>query len=91
MIANKYLSTWFIFDLISVIPFDSIFSFGNVNRIARFTRIGKLYKIIRILKILRLFKAVKVNDKVTKHLAKALKINAGMERLLYLLMIFFVT
>ena len=89
-IAMRYLESWFFFDFISVVPFDLFFTFGNMNRIARFTRIGKLYKIIRVLKIIRLFKIIKINDKVTKHLTKLLKINAGIERLCYLLLIFFI-
>jgi hypothetical protein len=60
VIAMNYMKTWFFVDLISVIPFDLIFSIGNMNRIARFTRLGKLYKIIRMTKMVRLLKIAKV-------------------------------
>ena len=74
----------------SVIPFDLLFSIGNLNRIARFTRIGKMYKLIRMAKLVRLIKIVRVNNKLAKHLAELLKIGAGTERLLYLVLTFIV-
>ena len=48
MIAGKYISGWFLIDIISVLPFDLIFELvadsggSGMNRIARFARIGKL-------------------------------------------------
>jgi hypothetical protein len=48
LIAGKYISGWFLIDIISVMPFDLILQIatdggGNgMNRIARFARIGKL-------------------------------------------------
>ena len=86
----KYATSWFLIDVTSTIPFDLILSYGHLNKIARFSRIGKLYKVIRILKIIRLIKIIKVNNKLTRHLSDLLKIDAGTERLLYLMMIFFV-
>ncbi len=74
--------------MISVIPFDAIFSYGHVNKFARFTRIGKLYKIIRLTKMVRLLKIAKVRNKLVKNLSEVLKIGVGFERLLFLMVIF---
>lgn len=67
-----------------------IFSYGSVNRVARFARIGKIYRLIRMTKIVRLIKIVKVTNKLAKHFSDVLKIGAGQERLVYLLITFFV-
>jgi Ion transport protein len=89
MIARNYLKTWFIIDMSSVIPFDQLYQFGNINKISRFTRIGKIYKLIKMMKIVRLIKIVKVNNKLVKNLSEILKISAGTERLTYLIISFF--
>jgi len=84
----KYVWTWFFIDLVSVIPFDLIFMFGNINRVARFTRIGKLYKIVRMTKMVRLLKIAKVRNKLVKDMSELLRIGVGFERLLFLFTIF---
>jgi hypothetical protein len=61
-----YIRTWFFIDLISIIPFDLLLSYSNVNRITRFTRIGKLAKIVRMIKMVRLIKIAKVRSKLMK-------------------------
>jgi hypothetical protein len=63
---------------------------GNFNRIARFTRIGKFYKIIRMTKMVRLLKIAKVRNKLVQNLSEILKIGVGFERLMFLVVIFFV-
>lgn len=68
----NYLKSWFLIDLISIIPFDIILMYGSINRIARFSRIGKLYKIIRMTKMVRLLKIAKVRNKLVKNLTEAL-------------------
>ncbi len=62
-----YLKSWFFIDLISVIPFDLIFAYTSINRVARLTRIGKLAKIIRMIKMVRLLKIAKVRSKLMKN------------------------
>jgi hypothetical protein len=61
-----YIKTWFFIDLISIIPFDLLVSYSNVNRITRFARIGKLAKIVRMIKMVRLIKIAKVRSKLMK-------------------------
>ena len=73
----------------SVIPFDQLYSFGGINKISRFTRIGKIYKLIKMTKIIRLIKIVKVNNKLVRQLSEILKISAGTERLVFLVVSYF--
>lgn len=63
---------------------------GSFNRIARFTRIGKLYKMIRMTRMVRLLKIVQVKNKFVKNLSEILQISVGMERLMFLSLMFFV-
>ena len=84
------MSTWFIVDLIAMIPFDLILISGSINRIARFARIGKLYRFIRFLKMVRVLKVVQVRNTFFKKFTEKLKVNIGLERLLFLLFLFFV-
>lgn len=74
----------------SIIPFDVIYQVGGFNKIARISRISKIYKLVRMTKIIRLIKIVKVKNKFVRHLADILKIGAGTERLIYMLITFFV-
>lgn len=62
-----YVRSWFFIDLISVIPFDLIFAYSSINRMARITRIGKLAKIVRMFKMVRLLKIAKVRSKLMKN------------------------
>jgi hypothetical protein len=88
-IALEYLKSWFPIDLISVIPFDLIITYGQFTRIARISRISKISKIIRMTKMVRLLKIGKVRTKLFKNFSQMTEINAGLERLIFL-MIFFV-
>ena len=47
MIAKRYLVGWFSIDLLSIIPFDIIFSALYLNGLVRFVKIGKLYKLMQ--------------------------------------------
>lgn len=84
----EYLKSWFVIDLLSVIPFDILLSFGGLNKIARFSRMGKIYKVIRMTKLVRLLKIAKVRNKLYKNLSEVLKIGVGFERLMFLFVIF---
>ena len=59
MIFVHYISTWFIFDLISIIPFDIISMFSNASgslRALRVVRIVRLVKLLRMIKSIEIFK-----------------------------------
>jgi hypothetical protein len=63
---------------------------SNVNKLARFARIGKIYKIIRMMKMVRLIKVAKVRNQLVKNLQEILKIEEGVERMIFLMMVFLV-
>jgi hypothetical protein len=53
-IVSKYLSGWFIIDLVSILPItyftEDDSNNGRLNSLARLTRIPKLYRLIRLTK-----------------------------------------
>ena len=77
-------------DIISIIPFDIIFMYGQFGRMSRIARIGKLYKIIRMARMVRMLKIVKERNKLMKHINEILKIGVGFERLMFMMLIFMV-
>jgi hypothetical protein len=83
-----YLRTWFVIDFVSVIPFDLMLSYGDLNNIARVSRIGKIYRLIKISKLARLLKSVKVRSKMSKFMTESLKISFGLERMMLMLITF---
>ena len=89
-IAIHYMSTWFIVDFISIIPFDEFINRGKVNKLARFSRIGKIYKLVRLTKLTRLIKIMRVKNSFLKHISEILKIGAGFERMVTLLLTFII-
>jgi hypothetical protein len=82
------LTTWFFLDLISVIPLDVVFEYGNLSKIIRFTKIGKIYKLVRVTKMVRLLQTAKLRSKFSTYIIRILKIGAGLERMLALLVTF---
>lgn len=80
---------WFIIDIISIIPFDAIMVYGQVNRVVRISRITKLYKVIRMSKMIRLAKFGKVRTKLFKNFSSVMEVTAGLDRLIFLSLVFF--
>ena len=58
-IACRYLSGWFTIDLLSIIPFDKLFSKSDFNKLARVARVGRLYKLVKLAKLVRILKVMK--------------------------------
>jgi len=65
-------------------------SSSNFNKLARISRIGKVYKLVRMTKLARLIKIIKVQNKMMRHIVEALKIGQGFERIICMLIIFFI-
>jgi len=76
--------------LIAVIPFEIIIEKSSVNKLARIGRIGKVYKLVRIAKLSRILRFIKIQSKMMKQLVDLLKIGAGFERIVFLLVSFFI-
>lgn len=83
-IACAYLKSWFLTDLLAVIPFQLLIGTGganaDLNGLARFVRVGRLYK---LLKLARVFKAINIlsERQVPKSVQDVFKKSLGIERL----------
>lgn len=83
VIAKKYLKSWFVIDILSVVPIDLFLSNELLegNQLLRVLRIGKLYKMMRLFRMVRALKLLK-NQVFMEHMSEKLRINQGTERLL---------
>ena len=75
-------------DLLSTIPLDVVFQYGNLSKVVRFAKIGKIYKLIRVTKMVRLLQSAKLRSKFQTQVMRLLKIGAGLERMLIMLVTF---
>ena len=84
-IASDYLHGWFWIDLISILPVDIIMQTdkANVSVVARFAKIGKVYKLIRIIRLTKVLKLFRGQNNVMAQFTNKMKMNAGMERLMF--------
>lgn len=91
VIARNYAKKWFIFDFVSVLPFQTLESVlvpddldtsnSSYNSLIRLVRLPRLY---RMAKIVRLFKFVKVAKKMKfiQKVSRMLKMNAAILRMI---------
>jgi|LauGreDrversion4_2_1035121.scaffolds.fasta_scaffold221389_4 hypothetical protein len=89
----NYLKSWFVVDVLSAIPYDLIFmnfGGGSARQFAGFTRITKLYKIVRLIRLFRLLKVAKERKNIGKYMTEELRIAIGQERIIFMLIIYFV-
>ena len=86
----NYFKGWFFIDILAIIPFDIILEKSNFNSLVRIARFGRLYKLVKLSRIMRVLKVFKENNKLMKFMLKFLKIGMGMERLLFLFLMFVV-
>ena len=62
----NYITGWFFIDLLTIIPFDTIFEYSTYNKIARVARVGRLYKLVKLTKLFRFLKIMKEKNKLMK-------------------------
>ena len=90
-IIKKYLKSWFIVDIISVLAVSYIFNAsGRFSGLTKISKLPKLYRLVKLTKLLRITKmSSKGNlNKVTKFFMEKLKINANVERLFFFVLTF---
>ena len=89
-IIKKYLKSWFIIDIISVLPLNNLFKSGKYSGLTKISKLPKLYRLIKLTKLLRMTKmSSKGNlNRVTKFFMEKLKINANVERLFFFVLTF---
>ena len=89
-IAMDYLQSWFVIDLLAIIPFDYFVMANNYGEIVRIARIGRISKLIKMTRLLRILKIVRQRSQLLKYLNELLKIGLGFERLFFFMIIFFI-
>jgi hypothetical protein len=89
LIAKEYLKSWFIIDLLAIVPFDLLISYNNYQEIIRIARLGKISKLIKMTRLLRILKIVKQRNQLMRYMNDFLKIGLGFERLIFFALIFF--
>jgi len=87
----RYLKGWFIFDLVSILPFDYMFgirkSFNNLIRIAK---LHKLFRFAKLTKFVRLLRFFKEGNRFAKYLNTVLRLTQGVDRLVMILFCFLI-
>ena len=82
-IARSYLTSWFVVDVISVIPVSVVFHVSDYNSLFRLARISRLHRIVKLTRLVRMLKIVKERHKLAKYLHEILRIGESFERLLF--------
>lgn len=91
MIVREYMKSWFVVDLLAIMPFELfIDSQNNFSGVVRIARIGRMYKLIKMTRLLRILKIVKERSKLLKYLNDILKIGLGFERLFFFMILFLI-
>jgi len=90
IIAKRYLKSWFIIDILSIIPVAEFLEAGDFSNLARLARLPKLYRLIRMVKLIRIAKIVKERENISKYLNEVLKVSVAMERLSFFCFIFMI-
>ena len=99
-ITLAYLKSWFIIDILSILPFSSLLNTAkNYNSLARIARLPRIYKLLKIAKyklrifiihrLVRMLKIVKQRKKFITSVSDVLKLNDGVERLMCFIIFFF--
>ena len=65
LLAKTYIGSWFIVDVVAIIPFDLFMGNSNsINEIVRITRIGRMYKLVKLTRMFKVFKFMKEKNKM---------------------------
>ena len=64
-IAKSYVFSWFIIDLISVLPVNLLtLKSGSQANVAKLMRFNKIYKLIKLVRVARILKLIKERNKI---------------------------
>lgn len=84
IISTRYLMSWFVLDLVSVLPFeymDYIFGIGATNlstlKILRFVRLARLLKLLRVFRASRKLKQAQIASGLRYSTLELLKVIDG--------------
>jgi len=81
-IAANYLKTWFLIDMLSIIPYE-VFLNGNkrYNILARSSRLFKISKLIRLARLIKGLKKLNGAKALDANFSAMMQINSGQDRL----------
>ncbi|GFH17913.1 cyclic nucleotide-binding domain-containing protein [Haematococcus lacustris] len=75
-IARHYMRSWFVLDLVSVVPFDILtegaLSFLSMLKLLRVMRVGKVVRMMRVYRLLRVSRLPRILEKVEQYLDKGI-------------------
>ena len=91
IIAKNYLKSWFVIDVISVLPISIFLQRSNYTSLARIARLPKLYRLIKMTKLARLLKIMKERNNLSRYLNEVLRLNVGLERMAFFSLLFLVS
>jgi CRP-like cAMP-binding protein/MFS family permease len=89
LIAKQYLAGWFWIDSFSILPIEPLLGLAmnkggaKLNVIAKFPRIARLYSLVRFIRLTKLMRLLKKKKKTQRNLEQKLKLNEGLERLVF--------
>lgn len=93
MIAKKYMSSWFIIDIISVLPFDLFLYDTNRSPGSKgvqsygLNKISRMYRLVRLTRVGRMLKILHEKNNFIKRITDYVTISIGARRLLFLTLI----
>lgn len=61
-IALRYLTSWFVIDLVGVFPFDLLFLFGGSSDSVRGVKFFRMVRLLRLFKLIRVVRASRLLD-----------------------------
>ena len=62
MIAQKYATSWMIFDIVATLPLDYVLNTDSSGRANELTRLARLPRALRLLRLLRLVKLARMGQ-----------------------------
>jgi len=87
----RYLKGWFIFDLVSILPFDYMFGIQkSFNSLIRIAKLHKLFRFAKLTKFVRLLRFFKEGNRFAKYLNTVLRLTQGVDRLVMILFCFLI-
>lgn len=74
-ICCHYVRSWFILDLISVLPFSLIFK-SSTNQLGKLAKMPRVFQLLKTIRFMRLLKVVKARKIIKKQAAKSLRVRS---------------
>ena len=87
-IARSYLRSWFIVDLVAILPVSLLFNLTDINSLLRIMKATRVYRTTKLVRLVRILKLVRERQKIQKYMHEVFKIGESFERLFLFLLVF---